>query len=94
MAQKIYTAFAKLFIKKSTYSQVGKEKIKLKQVSTHRSKLMKAIMVDDVATDDSMKDVKYGDIKSNYSDNDESNEIDAPSDLNQSIQETEKKELK
>lgn len=43
------------------------EKRKLKQVE-YRSKLMKAIMVDDIQTDDSMKDIKYDDIKSSYSD--------------------------
>jgi hypothetical protein len=35
---------------------------------------MKAIMVDDVATDDSMEDVRYDDIKSRYSNYDEPEE--------------------
>ena len=67
-AQKINLAFARKFLKHKKKPQL--EKTKLKEV-TYRSKLMKAIMVDDIATDDSMKDVDYEDIKSSYSNKEE-----------------------
>ena len=54
-------ALAKRFLKNK--GKLGLERNRLTKIN-ERSRLMKAIMVDDIDTDDSMKDLKFDDIKS------------------------------